>query len=463
MRKITLSFLSMLAALLIFTGCGNGEPADTLPEGSYINGIELSNFVIVYKDDGNGYNQHAAEYIQSEIKNRTEIELEVVKDARFEAEYEIVVGETSRGISTRLDAQTEGMQFSILAEEKQVALEGDHFIIAAAAYYFIDTYVPTDNFKAEIPKEATVCDPIVKEAKNFILLIGDGMGPNQTKLFETMKNDREFGDGEDMFYGYYFPYKGFSKTNNYNNEVTDSAAGGTALSSGYKTINGFVGQDRSRNKVRSLTEIAGILGKSTCVMSTEPSTGATPASFSAHANNRDDTSDIISSQTKLKQIYGTIITCDFNKYTKAGILDIEKRITKNLAELEKNENGFFLMYEEAHIDKHCHNKDIKNTFSTVVRFNQAIATFMEHAFYNPDTFVLITADHETGGLTYKNGKYSYTVSSHTGVDVPIFAYGDGAELFGGVTIENIQIPQTIADFMGVLEFGDPARYNPLTK
>ena len=200
MRKITLSFLSMLAALLIFTGCGNGEPADTLPEGSYINGIELSNFVIVYKDDGNGYNQHAAEYIQSEIKNRTEIELEIVKDVRFETEHEIVVGETSRGISSRLNADTEGMQFSILAEEKKVALEGDHFIIAAAAYYFIDTYVPADNFKAEIPKEATVCDPIVKEAKNFILLIGDGMGPNQTKLFETMKNDREFGDGEDLFF-----------------------------------------------------------------------------------------------------------------------------------------------------------------------------------------------------------------------------------------------------------------------
>ena len=89
---------------------------------------------------------------------------------------------------------------------------------------------------------------------------------------------------------------------------------------------------------------------------------------------------------------------------------------------------------------------------------------MEYVFYNPDTFILITADHETGNLfPNSDGVLEYHSEDHTGRNVPIFAFGDGAELFQGVTIQNIQIPQTIASFMGVYDFGDQSTYKYLSK
>ena len=122
------------------------------------------------------------------------------------------------------------------------------------------------------------------------------------------------------------------------------------------------------------------------------------------------------------------------------------------------------MYEEAYIDKHCDDMNITQAFKAMVRFNQAIGRFMEFAFYNPDTFILITADHETGDLKPdENGVLEFNTTEHTGANVPIFAYGQGAELFDGVEIENIQISHTIAALMGEENFGDQSIYHSLTK
>ena len=190
-------------------------------------------------------------------------------------------------------------------------------------------------------------------------------------------------------------------------------------------------------------------------MSTEGSTGATPASFSAHANNRSYTAAILASQERSMESYGLLLECNFDYANPNGIGLIEEKINTMLSELSKDKDGFFLMYEEAHIDKHSHNNLMDNTFKALVRFNQAIGVFMEYAFYNPDTFILITADHETGDLfPNEQGVLEYHSEEHTGRNVPIFAYGEGSELFNGQTIENIQIPQTIASFMGVYDFGD---------
>ena len=184
-------------------------------------------------------------------------------------------------------------------------------------------------------------------------------------------------------------------------------------------------------------------------MSTETQTGATPASFSAHANSRTDTATIQATQKLLRQRYGTAIYCGYDVYTKVSFDRVEYNLTANLNTLSKNPEGFFLMYEEAHIDKHCHQNDIRKTFQAVVRFNQVIGRFMEFAFYHPDTFLLITADHETGGL-HPNGQggFAYSHGNHTSDPVPVFAYGMGSELFDGVEMENTQIPKTIAAFWG---------------
>ena len=438
-----------------------GEKDSSVP---FLCGDALSSYVIVYDEQASDYTVRAAEYIAAEIEVRTGIVLSVmpIDDVDAGNAHEIVVGETVRPISQSLDATTKGMEFALLANEDHIALEGDYFIIAAAAYYFVETYIPGAVFDIEIPQTVSICTPIVQEAKNFILLIGDGMGPNQTKLFDAYKNTSiaDYSDGEDLFYGYLFPYIGEAKTNSLSG-TTDSAAAGTALSSGYKTVNGYIGKDGNKNDVPSLTELAAGKGKATAVMSTEAQTGATPASFSAHANNRNDSADILASQAELVKAYSTIIDCNYNHYTDAEIESLRKAIMKNLASLSLDEDGFFLMYEEAHIDKHCHSNDAEKAYLAMVRFNQAIALFMEYAFYNPDTMVIITADHETGGLQIAdNGDFYYTSGSHTAANVPVFAYGANAGVFDGQTIENTQIPKTVAALFGVEVAGNNPVQHP---
>ena len=473
--KRLLSLISLLLVILLLsTACQpSGQTDDTTttlqnppsesPEGSleggegaYLCGTALSEYAIVYSTEAPDYNKRAATYIRDEIKARTGMELLLITDIGEARPHEIVVGETMRPISKTLDADTDGTEFAFFCENGSVAMEGDYFIIAAAAYYFVQTYITSSSFDAEIPSGLLVCEPIVKEAKSFIFLIGDGMGIYQTRLFDAMTNNRNYSDGEDCFYGYYLPYQGFARTNSLSG-TTDSAAAGTALACGYKTYNGYIGKNEYKMNIPSLTEIAARMGKATAVMSTEVQTGATPAAFSAHANDRGDTEQILISQGKRTSEDGTIIRCDFNVYTKSSMRVLENAITEMLDTLSQNENGFFMMYEEAHIDKHCHNNDINNAFSTVVRFNQAIGRFMEYAFYHPDTMVLITADHETGGLLPNgNGGFSYSHGNHSSQYVPIFAWGGGAECFNHCVVENVRIPKTIASLMGKEDFGDPA-------
>ena len=465
-------FVLALVMMTSLVACAAGtyvptEPTEatqpTEPEISRLNGVPLSQYSIVYCAKDHDYSIRAAQYVQAEISARTGLELPLVEDCAEQAsDYEIVVGETTRAISSRLTPPTKSTQFAILAEDTQIAIEGEYFVVAAAAYFFVETYVPEDNFSAEVPKEVSIHTPIVEKPENFIMLIGDGMGVNQTLLMNAIENNVEYGDGENTFYGYYLPYLGYSRTNSLSG-TTDSAAGGTALSAGYKTKNGYVGQDKDHKAIPTLIEQAGYFGMSTAVMSTEVQTGATPASFSTHADSRNDTSIILGGQKLLTKTYGTIINCDFDHYDAGGVASIRKNFNSTLNKLSKNENGFFLMYEEAHIDKHCHNNNLTMTFNAVVRFNQVIAACMEYAFYHPNTFVLITADHETGGLTAKEGTFVYTSKNHTSADVPVFAYGVGAELFNDITVENIQIPQTIASFMGKDDFGDQSTYQSLTK
>ena len=425
--------------------------------------MSLSEFAIIYSPEDHDYSLRAAQYIQDQIWERTGLALPLVKDTEISTtKYEIVVGETSREISQRLIPPARSTQFVILAEQNRIALEGEYFVIAAAAYYFIETYVPADDYSADIPMGMTVHNPIVEKADNFIFLIGDGMGVNQTRLPEFLKNDIAYGDQEDIFYGYYFPYQGYSRTDSLSG-TTDSAAGGTALACGIKTINGYIGQDKDHKAVQSLTELAGSLGKATAVMSTEAHTGATPCSFSAHADDRTLIKPILETQGKLKEQYGTIINCGYDYYTSEDVEWIQKNMNATLNQLDDNQNGFFLMYEEAHIDKHCHNNNLELTFQAVIRFNQVIAVVMEYAFYHPNTFVLITADHETGGLTQSGDGFKYTVTYHSSADVPVFVYGTDGEVFNGKTIENIQIPQTIAYLWGNENFGDHTSFKPLQK
>lgn len=448
----------------VCTTCGRKD-ATGLTE-PILCGDALSSYVIVYDEDALDYTVRAAEYIAKEIEARTGLALPVkaLGEADEMNAHEIVVGETAREISQSLDADTEGFEFALLANEDHIAIEGDYFIIAAAAYYFVEKYVPEAIFDIDVPTTATVCTPIVKEAKNFILLIGDGMGKNQTKLFDAYQENSvaDYSDGENFFYGYLFPYVGEARTDSLTG-TTDSAAAGTALASGYKTENGTIGRDKDQNDVPLLTELAARKGKATAVMSTEKQTGATPSAFSAHAYHRSNTTSIKASQADLVAQYGTIIDCGYDVYTEDKMQILRTAITDTLQTVSQDKDGFFLMYEEAYIDKHCSTLDVEKAYLATVRFNQAIALFMEYAFYNPETMVIVTADHETGGLHLDDaGEFQFVSEEHTSANVPVFAYGARAEVFDGKTVENVQIAKTIAALMGVkIEGTDPESYPAL--
>lgn len=458
--SLSLALLIAFSSICLLASCTGKESYMKAPT---VNGTSLEKYTIVYDFDGLDYNKRAAEYIKSTASARYGLDLAIVDDGSAKAEHEIVVGETSRPISATLDAETEGFEFSILASGGSIALEGDYFVIAAAAYFFMETYASQDAQVSTVSEEISVHEPIVKDAKNHIMLIGDGMGVYQTLIFDYYKGDCDFSDGENLFYGYMFPYMGYSRTESLSG-ITDSAAGGTALACGYKTYNKYLGLDENKNEIKSLTELASELGMSAGVMSTETSNGATPSSFSVHVEDRDSSSEIYSKQDEATAKYGTVIDCGYDYYTASRIPVIEKHVVSTLEKLSENEKGFFLMYEEAYIDKHCHNNDINKVYQMVIRFNQVIGLIMEFAFYNPETMVLITADHETGRLLPdENGVLQFNDDDHSEADVPIFAYGKGMEIFDGKTIENIQIAHTFASFMGSDDFGDQSVYKSLTK
>lgn len=443
--------LALLLVVAMLAGCGIAGGKKTA-----INGTDISEYTIVYSQHAPDYCQRAAEYIQEKILERTGVELAVCTADSGTYAHEILVGDTDRTLSQELRSKNQKMEFYLKADDNHVALNADYFIIAAAAYYFVETYIPGETFKSEISEDSiTVAQPITQTPNNYIFLIGDGMGPNHIKMFDYLSLPQTtYYDGEMIFYGEYLPYQGVARTNSLSG-VTDSAAAATALSTGNKTTNSRVGRDADGNDLQSLTELAISKGMATAVMSTDQMIGATPAGFSAHADDRDDSKSILAGQTKLMTESGTKIVCGLH-----ATEEYQTDIAETLEAMDQSENGFFLMYEEGHIDKFSHSNSIEDTFACVIRFNQAIGLFMEYAFYHPDTFVLITADHETGGLMVKDGALKYTTESHTGTDVPVYAYGAGAEAFQNFNDENTQIPKNIAAMWGVQNFGE-FRISPL--
>ena len=141
------------------------------------------------------------------------------------------------------------------------------------------------------------------------------------------------------------------------------------------------------------------------------------------------------------------------------------RMVQLAQQIEDKKNSIIpdLKQAAAYIDKHCSDMDAEDAYKALVRFNQAIALFMEYAFYNPETMVIITADHETGGLYLdENGEFQFVSADHTSANVPLFAYGAYADVFNGATIENVQIPKTIGALFGIeIEGTEPETYPAL--
>ncbi|NLJ42126.1 MAG: alkaline phosphatase [Bacteroidales bacterium] len=311
-----------------------------------------------------------------------------------------------------------------------------------------------------------------KKPKNIILLIGDGMSIPQIYAGMTANKGNLYLNN--------FKHIGFSRTYSANRYVTDSGAGGTAIATGHKTKNSAIGVDSANIPVPSILEIAQSNGLATGIVVTTNILDATPAAFVAHVPNRNMMADIAVDFTETgpdvfigggieyfrnrkdgRNLISELSSkgyhvCDtitellkIRSGKLAGFLT-ENRVSKRgdqlplttevaLDILDDHKKGFFLVVEGSEIDGGGHSNDIAYTVEEMLDFDRAVGKALEFAEKDGKTLVVVTADHETGGLTLvdgdlKTGKITgrFSTSGHTGLMVPVFAYGPGAEEFDGI-------------------------------
>lgn len=323
--------------------------------------------------------------------------------------------------------------------------------------------------------------------KNIIVIIGDGMGPNDITLA------KEHADGVYDFGLVLNQIKnhGLATTHSASDDVTDSAASGTALSTGQKTNNGYIGKDVNGNDIMTMAETARAAGKKVGIITDEVISGATPTAFTVHNISRSNTAELINSMIKFKpdvlmgedydSVFMTmdeetraifndeyLVAKDFKRFK--TVLDTDKDCQKpflgflegyssiasynlaNCAEVAlkrlKNDKGFFLMIESAGTDKYGHGNDIQGKLNSVVTLDRTVAAALKFMEKNPDTLLIITSDHETGGvkLMDENTKYLsdlLTVTEHTATPVRVFGVGKGTEYFKNKTVDNTDIAKFI--------------------
>ena len=309
------------------------------------------------------------------------------------------------------------------------------------------------------------------EVKNVILLIGDGMGLAQSYA-AYLANDKSLSI-------YTMPYTGLSITSCADREVTDSGAGGTAIATGHKANYKAIGLDENNISHPSLLKIAKQYGKSTAIVCSCDLTHATPAAFVANVKNRDLQEQIALSyleeycdialgggaerftskgrKDKLNLIdslakrgYAIVYSQDelskcesekiFGLFAEGHLPEASKRdgvmqqyMLKALEQLDKNPNGFFMMLEGSRIDMEAHLNKYDAMVEETLDFDRCVAIALDFAKRKGNTLVVVTADHETGGLTLpaKGSKTQdkWTTLNHTGVPVPIYSFGPGAENF----------------------------------
>ncbi len=339
--------------------------------------------------------------------------------------------------------------------------------------------------------------PPERKVQNVILLIGDGMGEMHLDMTEELR-DVSLAINT-------MPQKGYSMTYSANKKVTDSAAGGTALACGVKTANSMIGMywteapDYNRPEgsyPKNITELCMENGMKTGVITTDKLSGATPGAFTAHVEDRDYDEEITAWQIRsgIDIIWGkTPKTLTPEQVTEAGYTHISTIDEMNaLAGCEKsygmftsnlyhtyntneytptlsqmtakaielldtdNRNGFFLMVEGAHIDKKAHDQDEEGSAEALEEFDNAVELALDFAEKDGQTLVVVTADHETGGVVlYDEGVYEMTTGDHTSANVPVRAYGPYDFIGDGEIIENIMIPVRIANALGFSRISFP--------
>ncbi|MBQ7571159.1 MAG: alkaline phosphatase [Bacteroidaceae bacterium] len=304
------------------------------------------------------------------------------------------------------------------------------------------------------------------QVKYVFYFIGDGMGVNQINVTETYQAALKGQIGFEPILMANFPVVGMVNTYSATNGVTDSAAGGTALASGHKTKNGAIGVlEDLETPCTSIAQWAKNAGKAVGVATNVAITHATPASFYGHQPSRHmyyeigqdlcrsgfdffagadfhrpNTKEGDPTLRQQAQAAGyTILTGGYKEYEKRGRkadklillqsdyqneklqsdhipyaldqdkndLTLEQIVRAGINYLTaKQTDGFFFQIEGGMIDYACHRNDIGNAINEVLDLDRAVRVAYEFYQQHPDeTIIVISADHETGGLVMGTGSY----------------------------------------------------------
>jgi len=349
-------------------------------------------------------------------------------------------------------------------------------------------------------------NPVGERPKNIVLCIGDGMGINQIAMA------RQAAAGADgRLWMERMPYTALVCTHNIRGEVTDSAAGITALMYGIKTRNDRIGQDSKGAAWMSIAERLQQEGYRIGAVATSTITHATPAGLAAHIHDRDLEAQIA---VQLLESRADVLLGGGRKYwlpqpqgsrTDGRNLLAEAeaagwRIVSTREQMETAPSGrvlgffasdamttlppeptlaemtraalrilsggspqkpFFLLMEGSQIDWCCHSNIAKAAVRQTLLFDTAVRETLEFAAADKQTLVLVTADHETGGLTLYGGglkpnwmKTEWSSKNHSNGSVILLAFGPGAEHFTGV-LDNTDIPRQIARLLNISDFPKP--------
>lgn len=321
--------------------------------------------------------------------------------------------------------------------------------------------------------------------KKIILMIGDGTGLAQISL-GMLSNQGELNLSQ-------LKHLGLLKTQASDDFTTDSAAGATALATGQKTNNRMIAMSPKGDAMRTLPELVAAQGFRSGIVTTDAITGATPASFYAHHPERGDALAIanwlpnsplsllagggkglveftpsIREEMKaqgftffqnMKELKNTsaervaLLRTD-TPSIKAGRGDWFPQMAQAAAQfLNEADSPFFLLLEGAQIDWGGHAQDGQMTLEELLDFDRVVGDMIQFVDQNPGTLLLVTADHETGGLTIPRGdltqktlEVSFYSEDHTAIPVPLFAYGTHADAFLGI-YENTDVFHRILDIL----------------
>jgi len=428
--------------------------------------VFVGDYTVVYPENATRYEIYAAEILCDYVEDNCNIELTCVDDSAPEVEYEILIGNTNRKESS-ITSELYDHQYLIMNEGSKIILHGKDYMIGGAVAALTYENLTENNIIVEnIPLKEVVVDYTPVEADSVILMIGDGMGYNQIKFTDFYMNNSAAMQSYnyDGFIANSFPNRGEVTTYcvsdvkpnaTYDKVVTDSAAAATALSTGWKTQQKMLGINAMGNEVKNIREVAAELGLKTAVISTEVSTGATPAGFTVHHSSRSDAEELLAQQLALLE-NGEIT------YLKGDIQDNLLSDTKECLDvISTDSEGFFVMIEEAYIDKACHKLGSDYTRDQlahyVYRFDSAIEYAATFAASRPGTVLIVTADHETGNLNMYGALGNS--GEHTGQNVPVFALGYGTEIFNETVVDNTDIADFMASVYGLNAFGGTVYVN----